>query len=327
MQEYSVSVERCDLEYSLEEVEKALERCLDRIGGISAFIEEGDTVAIKPNLVANPEEYPYAFRKGANCFAADRRVVFALVGLCRQAGAAEVAVVETLEPIFGDKYAVYGYRDLLQKSEVSLIDLNVGPYKELRISKPYYLQSVRISQALFGYDKTINVPQLKVHASAGFSLGLKNLMGLTPATDRGPFHQKDPKLGNTLPYAIVDLNTVYPAQLTVIDGLLAADKTEHWGSIPVQMDVLLAGENVVATDAVGVSVMGFDPITDYPDQPFLLSRNQLNLAKDRGLGGGGSRMCRSNSVWMLNAGGVTVLEGVGQSSNERDDLMSTDSIV
>jgi len=284
MQEYNVSVERCDLESSLEEVEKALERCLDRIGGISAFIEEGDTVAIKPNLVANPEDYPCAFHRGANCFATDRRVVFALVDLCRQVGAADIAVVETLEPGFGDKYAVYGYRDLAQKFEVSLIDLNIGPHKELRIPKPYYLQSVRISEALFSYDKTINVPQLKVHASAGFSLGLKNLMGLTPATDRGPFHEKDPNLGNTLPYAIVDLNTVYKAQLTVIDGLLAADKTEHWGSIPVQMDLLLAGANVVATDTVGVSLMGFDPVTDFPNQPFLLSRNQLNLAKDRGLG-------------------------------------------
>ncbi|MDH5439722.1 MAG: DUF362 domain-containing protein [Candidatus Bathyarchaeota archaeon] len=285
MQEYDdVSVERCGLESSLEEVEKALERCLDRIGGISTFIEEGDTVAIKPNLVANPEDYPYAFHKGANCFATDRRVVFALVDLCRQVGAADIAVVETLEPSFGDKYAVYSYRDLAQKFEVSLIDLNIGPHKQLRIPKPYYLQSVRISEALFSYDKTINVPQLKVHASAGFSLGLKNLMGLTPATDRGPFHEKDPNLSNTLPYAIVDLNTVYKAQLTVIDGLLAADKTEHWGSIPVQMDLLLAGANVVATDTVGVSVMGFDPVTDFPNQPFLLSRSQLNLAKERGLG-------------------------------------------
>ncbi len=284
MQEYNVSVERCDLESSLEEVEKALERCLDRIGGISTFIEEGDTVAIKPNLVANPRDYPSAFHKGANCFATDRRVVFALVDLCRQVGAADIAVVETLEPSFGDKYAVYGYRDLAQKFDVSLIDLNIGPYKQLRIPKPYYLQSVRISEALFSYDKTINVPQLKVHASAGFSLGLKNLMGLTPATDRGPFHQKDPNLGNTLPYAIIDLNTVYKAQLTVIDGLLAADKTEHWGSIPVQMDLLLAGANVVATDTVGVYLMGFDPVADFPSQPFLLSRNQLNLAKERGLG-------------------------------------------
>jgi hypothetical protein len=40
----------------------------------------------------------------------------------------------------------------------------------------------------------------------------------------------------------------------------------------------------VATDAVAVAAMGFDPTVEYPNAPFLRADNHLNLAYQMGLG-------------------------------------------
>ncbi|HVA89588.1 MAG TPA: hypothetical protein VNL71_07070, partial [Chloroflexota bacterium] len=40
----------------------------------------------------------------------------------------------------------------------------------------------------------------------------------------------------------------------------------------------------VATDAVGAAVMGFDPHSDFPTEPFVVSENHLRLAASAGVG-------------------------------------------
>jgi hypothetical protein len=53
---------------------------------------------------------------------------------------------------------------------------------------------------------------------------------------------------------------------------------------PVEMSVLLAGHDPVATDAVGATVMGFDPHAEFPVEPFVVSENHLRLAARAGVG-------------------------------------------
>ena len=64
---------------------------------------------------------------------------------------------------------------------------------------------------------------------------------------------------------------------------MAQDERE-WGGPPVRMDVVLAGGNVVATDAVATRIMGHDPAADFGTPPYLFDRNPLKLAAEAGLG-------------------------------------------
>jgi len=48
--------------------------------------------------------------------------------------------------------------------------------------------------------------------------------------------------------------------------------------------VLIAGKDPVATDAVAIAVMGFDPTVNPPAVPFLRGDNYLNMAYELGLG-------------------------------------------
>jgi hypothetical protein len=58
----------------------------------------------------------------------------------------------------------------------------------------------------------------------------------------------------------------------------------EWHGTAIETGVLLAGENVVATDSVGMQVMGFDPLGDYPAHPHWYRRNSIRLAHEAGLG-------------------------------------------
>jgi uncharacterized protein (DUF362 family) len=87
---------------------------------------------------------------------------------------------------------------------------------------------------------------------------------------------------------VVDLIAARPVDLAIIDGIKTMSGGEGpWAPepmSPVHPGVLLAGLNPVNTDAVGLSVMGFDPMADRGTFPFLTSDNMLRLAEDAGLG-------------------------------------------
>jgi len=62
------------------------------------------------------------------------------------------------------------------------------------------------------------------------------------------------------------------------------EKTYKNGRDPVGSNVILAGNNAVATDAIGTMVMGFNPLAEFPERPVLFDINHLRLASSMGLG-------------------------------------------
>jgi uncharacterized protein (DUF362 family) len=294
---FEVSIQRC-LPDSSHGVREAVRSTLDLIGGIDAYVSRGDMVLLKPNMVCDVSKYPYAFLNGSNAFGTDGRVVATLVELCKEAGAAKVAVGECED--FPNKYENYGYRELCKDLNVPLLDLNLDPYIEVHIPNGYFYRSAFINQNITRFNKIISCAKLKVHSKAGISLTMKNLLGLMPVkyyssekaqkhkgpyfAERDLFHVRHSKFGNILPYAIVDLNLAMPIELAVIDGMVASNKVEHVYGEPIEMDVIIAGNNAVATDAVGAAVMGFDPTIEMPNMPFLTAKNHLNLSVQKDLG-------------------------------------------
>jgi hypothetical protein len=94
--------------------------------------------------------------------------------------------------------------------------------------------------------------------------------------------------GYRLPRIIAELNAARPVHLAIIDGVKAATGAEtNYGSRPqaaVNPGVLIAGTNAVATDAVAMAVMGFDPMNDRGKPPFAGSDNMLHLGENLGVG-------------------------------------------
>jgi uncharacterized protein (DUF362 family) len=85
------------------------------------------------------------------------------------------------------------------------------------------------------------------------TLGMKNMFGLLPDKFKGKFHAKG------ISKVIVDINTVLKPALTVIDGFVAMEGSGPTDGTPVKTDLIIAGTDVVATDATAARVMGFEP--------------------------------------------------------------------
>jgi len=91
-----------------------------------------------------------------------------------------------------------------------------------------------------------------------------------------------------VPRTVVDLISARPIQLAIVEGI----KTMTGGEGPwirdqltaVSPGVLIAGLNPVNTDAVAMSVMGFDPMAEGGAPPFESCDSTLRLAEDAGVG-------------------------------------------
>jgi uncharacterized protein (DUF362 family) len=111
----------------------------------------------------------------------------------------------------------------------------------------------------------ISVPKLKLHRLATVTLGIKNMMGALAS--KGGMHNG--KLNEN----IADLASALKPSLTVIDGIIAGEGHETSGN-PVEMNLVIAGTDPVAVDAVGAAVMGISPA----------NVKHLVLAEKKGLG-------------------------------------------
>ena len=171
-------------------------------------------------------------------------------------------------------------------------------------------------------DVFISLAKLKEHAATGVTLSMKNVYGATPPTiygqgagvdepsirphgSRALFHdanrvpsksapqQIDPtqpkEAGFRLPRIVAELCSARPVHMSIIDGIhsVTGAETNYGGSrpqAPVQPGVIIAGTNCVASDAVAMAVMGFNPMADRGTPPFATADSTLRLAEDLGVG-------------------------------------------
>ena len=104
-----------------------------------------------------------------------------------------------------------------------------------------------LPQSAVDSDAFVSVSKLKCHAFTGVTLCLKNLFGLPPMP---PFGRARVYYHHIirLPYVLVDLGRIVDPALNIIDGLVGQSGRE-WGGEGRIADTLIAGDQVIATEA------------------------------------------------------------------------------
>ena len=210
-----------------------VQRGLDAIGGIGSFVKPGQTVAIKPNFSwgRNPEE----------AYNTNPYVVGALVGICKQAGAKEVNVIDHT----CNTASICLHKSGIQR-EVEAAGgkaFNITSFRTVAIDGGYKLKQVDFSTHALDADVLISVPIAKQWMVTNVSVGLKGWMGLIK--DRESFHAN--RQGN-IHEMIADLMLARKPDLTVIDAIrVLTNKPEetntlYFGTDPIAMDALVMKE-------------------------------------------------------------------------------------
>jgi uncharacterized protein (DUF362 family) len=309
----------------------AAEKMFDQLGGIGRIVK-GKTVTIKVNLTGGENTRLDYLPMGRACWS-HPRTVGAVIHLLDKAGARRIRVVEGAwvwpAPLEEFMYKAGWDPNLLLGAapRVELVNTNM-PYKG---AKPYTRFTVPRTGHLFpAYDLStayaesdvlVSMAKLKEHATAGVTLSIKNLFGITPTTIYGnkvpldepapvPYGgrqeighngsrqpprssppEKDPttprQAGYRIPRIIADLSAAITPGLEIIEGIetIAGSELPRPGTtVAVSPGILLAGTNPVSTDAVAMAVMGFDPMAERGTAPFETCDNTLRLAEDLGVG-------------------------------------------
>jgi uncharacterized protein (DUF362 family) len=146
-----------------------------------------------------------------------------------------------------------GMKDMCSRNGVEWLNLRyVKDTVKLAIPNGEALKSITVPR-LVTESAVISAAKLKTHANTGVTLGMKNMFGLLPDKFKGKYHLKG------ISKVVVDINTVLRPALTVIDGFVGMEGQGPADGTPVQMNLIIAGTDVVATDATACRVMGINP--------------------------------------------------------------------
>jgi uncharacterized protein (DUF362 family)/NAD-dependent dihydropyrimidine dehydrogenase PreA subunit len=244
---------------------KDVSRLLTLLGGLDRFVKKGDRVLIKPNVCA-----PRSSQSGA---VTDPELTVSLCRLVADCGGRPFVAESPIYP-FPAKAAfrMGGYSDFSKKYGFPIVDVDSDKEVTIRIPQGAVLREEVVSKRALEADVIINVPVMKNHVHTTVTLGLKNAKGLIPRRNKHIIHLKG------LDEGIVDLNTVIRSTLVVVDAIVGMEgMLSPLNGRPKRMDLIVAGDNVVETDAVCCRIMGLDP----------LSVRHVYLAEKRGLGNTG----------------------------------------
>ncbi len=243
-----ISIVKAEKKPSRQDIHKTVFKSLNLIGGLQSVLPRKGKILVKPN--AGSETH---WKKGA---VTNPYVVEAVIKKAFEAGVEEVVIGEASQVGTDTKkvYEINQYPKIAEITGAKLIDLNNDELVTVKINGKL-LKKVRIFKTALESDAIISIPIVKTHVLAGVTLGLKNMKGVIPESEKKRFHM----IG--LDNSIADLQLAVKPDLTVVDCLLAMGglgAPVHL-SKPVEPGLIISGTNPVTVDATTCRVIGINP--------------------------------------------------------------------
>ena len=205
-------------------------------------------------------------------------VVAAAINAFREAGAF-VAVGES--PIVGidvaEAFDVSGIAAVCADRDCTLIDMDRRRFVEVPLPEGRAIRSLRVCADVFDFDYVVSVPVMKMHMHTKATLAVKNFKGCLWRRSKVKLHMLPPVVGSddkSIDVAIADMSSVLRADLAVLDGTVGMEGLGPSAGRPRAMDVVVAGVDPFAADAVACRLMG----TNAQDVP------HLRIGAERGYG-------------------------------------------
>jgi len=284
---YRVRAVHCDYRAHDDTVYEALKRATKPLDKAWERLRGARTIAIKFNQDYASDRI-LMFQGQRQQLVSDK-VARAVLRLLREETDAELFCVDTSvfdrSPTPGPR-ATTQLAPVLAEFDVPYVDADQPPHALYEVpGGGQMFRTYVLSRRLMEADALVDVQKMKNHAFMGITLTLKNLFGLmTQMPHNKPRHYYHHLV--RMPYMLADLGRLLDPALCIIDGLIGQAGME-WGNdegLARVVNVLVAGDHPVATDACGTYLMGHDPMSDWLVEPFHRDRNALLVAAEGGYG-------------------------------------------
>ena len=236
-----------------EDIKDAVRRCFEEFGGVERFIK-GD-VFIKVNVLA-----PYRSLSNTS-----PEVIAAVIDVLRDGGAKKIYVMENtsaglftrlvfkaqgLDKMIREHGATPLYLD---EEPAVMVNINGEVLRKIPFPRIVYERLVREKEK----NTYIVLPRLKTHVLTKITCGIKLQHGLVYDDEKIYAHDRiDEKLVDILSFIKPDFAIVDCTESVHGGPLPPPPKEKEWS---FTIGVLLAGDDVVAVDAVAAQLLGFTP--------------------------------------------------------------------
>ena len=233
-------------DYNYAGVRQGLDEVLTELGGIAAFINPGDKVLIKPNMVdgASPDR----------AVTTHPEVIRAVIRVLSEMGA--IAVVGDSPGVIPCYKAAErsGILAVCQEEKIQLLPFTQTT--ELVFPAGRTLKKVVLAGEIKEVDKIISLAKMKTHTLMGVTGAVKNLFGFIVGPQKAQFHLR---MKNRTDFAamLIDLNELIKPVLYIVDGIVGMEGDGPRNGLPKRTGIILAGANGYAVDLVMADKMGF----------------------------------------------------------------------
>jgi uncharacterized protein (DUF362 family) len=282
-----VRAAHCDYRADSDTVYEALCRATRPLTDTWDRLKHADRIAVKFNQESPPEQV--VLYKGQRQQLVCDNVVRGVLRMLRENTTAEIFCADI------SLHASYFGRSLEETSTISglLSEFGVEYVDGTRVPTCIcptprggtMFRRYTMMQDVVDADVLVSVAKAKSHFFAGITGCLKNLFGVLPHEPAGRprtyYHHFV-----RLPYALTDIAMTLDPQLNIVDALVGQAGME-WGEgrdAARVMNTIIAGNQVTATDACLMHLMGDDPGADWDTPPFHRARNALAIAHENGFG-------------------------------------------
>lgn len=227
---------------------KAVNRGLDALGGMKAFVKPGSSVGLLINA-------PSWWRLPGSHTHPDLTLAVILAAL--DAGAKSIQYL--IDPLAG-----YWKRSALaadHAKEIGAVKGCSGNYVGTGIARNKAVKTTKVVKEFLDCDVLVNLPIIKNHVGVGMSGNLKNMMGAQDGPSNQFFHAGSGAKGeyDDVPFlsqCIADLNTLRPPTLCVADAteVLLTNGPAGPGQLG-KFDKIILGTDPVAVDAYGAPLV------------------------------------------------------------------------
>ncbi len=241
-------------QYDVEQIEKALLRGFELLGGVKKFVKKGQTVALKANLLgkAAPEQ----------AVTTHPAVVQAVANILKKAGA-DCFVVDSAGGVFtagfmGAIYRACGMQELADKNGLKLNDNY--QFVERDFPKGRVGKKLMLLDALEKADVIFNLSKLKTHGFTGYSNAVKNMFGAIPGLAKVEMHGKFRTL-DVFNDFLLDIHDYYGAKLAlhITDAIVGMEGPGPTHGTPREIGALILSSNPISADSVGCRLINVDP--------------------------------------------------------------------
>ena len=243
----TVALVHCS-EYNADIVTAAVGKGMDLLGGVQRFVNPGERLLLKPNLLAADPPH--------KCVTT-HPLVFKAVAQSLQTAGAKLS--------YGDSPALGSMERAAEKAGLAAVAAQLGieaadfkNSREVFCEHGHQHKRFNLAQGVLASDGVVSLPKLKTHALERITGAVKNQFGCIASMRKSEFHLKIPD-AQVFAKMLLDLNALIAPRLYIMDGIQAMEGNGPRGGRPRSLQVLLFADDPIALDATVCRIIGLDP--------------------------------------------------------------------